>query len=175
MHLAEPQHMAGMLNLRVPDMDCPGEESQIRRALENAGISPDSCPQIAAENNVEGGYGAMKRILAEHPECTGVFCATDTLAIGAANAIVKSGKKIPADISLVGFDGLGHDLLVRPNVTTVRQPVYEIGMRLAETLIARLNGGKFRRDVHHCACALTASTAVWFTVTPACACSARVK
>jgi len=50
------------------------------------------------------------------------------------------GMKIPADISLVGFDGLGHDLLVRPNVTTVHQPVYEIGKRLAETLISRLNG-----------------------------------
>lgn len=115
-----------------------------RRALENAGISPASCPQIAAENNVEGGYGAMKRILADYPLCSAVFCATDTLAIGAANAIVKAGKKIPADLSLAGFDGLGHDLLVRPNVTTIHQPVYEIGMRLAETLIARLNGSTTR-------------------------------
>ncbi len=115
-----------------------------RQALEEAGISPDSCPQIAAENNVEGGYGAMKRILADYPRVSGIFCATDTLAIGAANAIVKAGKKIPADLSLAGFDGLGHDLLVRPNVTTIHQPVYEIGMRLAETLIARLNGSTTR-------------------------------
>ncbi len=114
------------------------------RALESAGIDPVACPRIAAQNNVDGGYSAMKRILAEYPGCTGVFCATDTLAIGAANAVVKAGKKIPADVSLVGFDGLGHDLLVRPNVTTVHQPVYEIGMQLAETLIARLNGGKKR-------------------------------
>ncbi|MEA5047036.1 MAG: LacI family DNA-binding transcriptional regulator [Eubacteriales bacterium] len=114
------------------------------RALETAGIDPAGCPQISAQNNVDGGYLAMKRILMEHPGCTGVFCATDTLAIGAANAVVKAGKKIPADVSLVGFDGLGHDLLVRPNVTTVHQPVYEIGMRLAETLIARLNGEKKR-------------------------------
>ncbi|HML67778.1 MAG TPA: LacI family DNA-binding transcriptional regulator [Clostridia bacterium] len=114
------------------------------RALQMAGIDPASCPQLTAPNNVDGGYAAMKSILAEHPECTGVFCATDTLAIGAANAIVKAGKKIPQDLSLVGFDGLGHDLLVRPNVTTVHQPVYEIGMRLAEALIARLNGSKKR-------------------------------
>lgn len=114
------------------------------RALQTAGIDPASCPQLTAPNNVDGGYGAMKSILAEHPECTGVFCATDTLAIGAASAIVKAGKKIPQDLSLVGFDGLGHDLLVRPNVTTVHQPVYEIGMRLAEALIARLNGSKKR-------------------------------
>lgn len=115
-----------------------------RRALEEAGIDPQSCPQITAVNDVEGGYGAMKRLIVEHPEVSGVFCATDTLAIGAANAILKAGKKIPADLSLVGFDGLGHDLLVRPNVTTVHQPVYEIGMRLAETLIARLNGSQKR-------------------------------
>jgi LacI family transcriptional regulator len=115
-----------------------------RLALEQAGIDPGTCPQIVAENDANGGYGAMRRILAEYPLCTGVFCATDTLAIGAANALVKTGKKIPADISLVGFDGLGHDLLVRPNVTTVHQPVYEIGMRLAETLISRLNGSSHR-------------------------------
>ena len=115
-----------------------------RLALEEAGIDPQSCPQITAVNDVEGGYGAMKRLIVEHPEVSGVFCATDTLAIGAANAILKAGKKIPADLSLVGFDGLGHDLLVRPNVTTVHQPVYEIGMRLAETLIARLNGSQKR-------------------------------
>jgi LacI family transcriptional regulator len=114
------------------------------RALEAASIDASACPRHTAENNVNGGYAAMKRILAEDPGCTAVFCATDTLAIGAANAIVKAGKKIPQDVSLVGFDGLGHDLLVRPNVTTVHQPVYEIGMRLAETLIARLNGGKVR-------------------------------
>ena len=114
------------------------------RALTAAGINPDGCPQLAANNNVEGGYAAMKSILAAHPDCTGVFCATDTLAIGAANAIVKAGKKIPQDLSLVGFDGLGHDLLVRPNVTTVHQPVYEIGKQLAEALIARLNGSKKR-------------------------------
>ena len=114
------------------------------RALQSAGIDPATCPQLSTNNNVDGGYAAMKSILVEHPDCTGVFCATDTLAIGAANAIVKAGKKIPQDFSLVGFDGLGHDLLVRPNVTTVHQPVYEIGMRLAEALIARLNGSKKR-------------------------------
>lgn len=114
------------------------------RALQSAGIDPATRPQLSTNNNVDGGYAAMKSILVEHPDCTGVFCATDTLAIGAANAIVKAGKKIPQDFSLVGFDGLGHDLLVRPNVTTVHQPVYEIGMRLAEALIARLNGSKKR-------------------------------
>jgi len=114
------------------------------RALEAAGIEPSACPQFKAENNVDGGYSAMKRVLAEDPGCTAAFCATDTLAIGAASAVVKAGKKIPRDLSLVGFDGLGHDLLVRPDVTTVHQPVYEIGMQLAETLIARLNGSKKR-------------------------------
>lgn len=114
------------------------------RALESAGIDPSACPRLNAQNNVEGGYTAMKRVLADAPGCTAIFCATDTLAIGAANAILKAGKKIPQDLSLVGFDGLGHDLLVRPNVTTVHQPVYEIGMRLAETLVARLNGDKKR-------------------------------
>lgn len=142
--LANGHHHIAMINVNEDKDYTVDRALGFARALQQAGIDPAACPQLSTSNNVDGGYATMKSILAEHPDCTGVFCATDTLAIGAANAIVKTGKKIPQDFSLVGFDGLGHDLLVRPNVTTVHQPVYEIGMRLAEALIARLDGSKKR-------------------------------
>ena len=52
--------------------------------------------------------------------------------------------RVPEDFSLAGFDGLGHHLLCTPHVTTVRQPVYEIGERLAKTLLDRLDGSQKR-------------------------------
>ena len=73
-----------------------------------------------------------------------VFCATDTIAIGVASKLRHRGYSIPEDISLVGFDGLGHQLLANPTITTIKQPVYELGVMLANTLLDRLNGRKER-------------------------------
>ena len=72
------------------------------------------------------------------------FCATDTMAIGVCKAAAEMGLRVPEDFSLAGFDGLGHHLLCTPHVTTVRQPVYEIGERLAKTLLDRLDGSQKR-------------------------------
>lgn len=98
---------------------------------------------IYAANNVKGGYAAAESLL-KSQEFTGIFCATDTLALGAAKAVTEMGLKVPEDISIVGFDGLGHQLLTNPHITTVQQPVYEIGKMLAQALLNRINGEQGR-------------------------------
>jgi LacI family transcriptional regulator len=50
------------------------------------------------------------------------------------------GKRVPSDVSVVGFDGLGHHLLSTPRITTVQQPIYEIGQLLAKALLERIEG-----------------------------------
>lgn len=91
------------------------------------GIPVDPTLVIQAENSVEGGCSAAKKLLAT-TRCTAIFCATDTMAIGVCKAAAEMGLRVPEDFSLAGFDGLGHHLLCTPHVTTVRQPVYEIWM-----------------------------------------------
>ena len=66
------------------------------------------------------------------------------MAIGVCKAAAEMGLRVPEDFSLAGFDGLGHHLLCTPHVTTVRQPVHEIGERLAKTLLDRLDGSQKR-------------------------------
>lgn len=112
-------------------------------AIEDAGIPVDPTLVIQAENSVEGGCSAAKKLLAT-TRCTAIFCATDTMAIGVCRAAAEMGLRVPKDFSLAGFDGLGHHLLCTPHVTTVRQPVYEIGERLAKTLLDRLDGSQQR-------------------------------
>ena len=112
-------------------------------AIEDAGIPVDPTLVIQAENSVEGGCSAAKKLLAT-TRCTAIFCATDTMAIGVCKAAAEMGLRVPEDFSLAGFDGLGHHLLCTPHVTTVRQPVYEIGERLAKTLLDRLDGSQKR-------------------------------
>lgn len=102
----------------------------------------NNCTYRAADvefsaNQVSDSAAAVKKLL-KRGSYTAIFCATDTMAIGAANAISEMGLKVPDDISVIGFDGLGHQLLATPRVASVQQPVYEVGKLLAETLINRL-------------------------------------
>lgn len=112
-----------------------------KEALETVGETTDVDIVVNAPNNAQGGYTAMRKLLAVNT-FTSVFCASDTIALGAIRALVEAGKKVPEDISVVGFDGLGHHLLTSPHITTVQQPVFKIGKLLAETLINRIMGNK---------------------------------
>jgi LacI family transcriptional regulator len=110
-----------------------------KKALEDAGIRRDENLIIKSANSVNGGTTATKSLL-ERGSFTALFCATDTIAIGAVNAITETGLRVPQDISIVGFDGLGHHLLIEPHITTIRQPIFDIGKSLARVIIDRING-----------------------------------
>jgi LacI family transcriptional regulator len=106
-------------------------------ALAAAGIMPD--PQLEVESNFEigGGVMAAERLLdlAEPP--TAIFCFNDNMAVGAMQTARASGIRIPEDLSIVGFDDLEEAEIVTPALTTVRQPLAEMG-RIAVSLLMRL-------------------------------------
>lgn len=108
-------------------------------ALKKHNLTPQDRGCQRVTNNVQGGHDAALSLL-ETTDCTAIFCATDTIAIGVCQAITEKGLRVPEDISVVGFDGLGHNLLSTPHVTTVQQPVYQIGEMLAEQLLKELDG-----------------------------------
>lgn len=110
-----------------------------RLALLEHGLPCEETSVVYAPNDVDGGAQAARRLLA-FGGFTAIFCATDTMAIGAASEIAKAGLSIPDDISLIGFDGLGHQLLATPRLTSIQQPIYEMGKTLAQALLDRLDG-----------------------------------
>lgn len=112
-----------------------------RNALEENGIPFDPNLVLYTPNSVDGGELAAEALI-QKEKVTAVFCATDTIAIGVASKLKNLGYAIPEDISLIGFDGLGHQLLANPQITTIQQPVYELGMMLAATVLERLDGKK---------------------------------
>jgi len=69
----------------------------------------------------------MQKLLTLNDQPTAVFCASDMLAIGAIQAIKDSGKKVPEDYSIVGFDGVDIGQLISPRLTTIRQDARKIG------------------------------------------------
>jgi LacI family transcriptional regulator len=103
-----------------------GRLAGYRAALESAGVEFDPTLVIDADPNQEGGYGAYERI--SRLGVTAVFCHNDRVAMGVYDAVRVRGRKIPADLSIVGFDNqeviAAH---LRPPLTTVQLPHYELG------------------------------------------------
>jgi LacI family transcriptional regulator len=118
---------------------CATEERLIgyRGALTRAGIPLDPALEIESNFEIGGGYEAAERLLDSPSPPTAIFAFNDNLAVGVLQAARLRGLGVPADLSLVGFDDSEHAPLVTPPLTSVRQPLTEMG-RMAVTLLVRL-------------------------------------
>ena len=86
----------------------------------------------------EIGYRPMKALLERSRDFTAVFCFNDIAAIGAIRALKDAGLNVPEDVSVVGFDDIQSAALSTPSLTTVRQPLMEMGRRGAQLLLERI-------------------------------------
>jgi DNA-binding LacI/PurR family transcriptional regulator len=97
-----------------------------RRMVEHGDFSEDS------------GELAMRALLARAPELDAVFAASDLMAIGAMRALRAAGRRVPDDVAVVGFDDSHAARLADPQLTTVRQPIEEMGRSLARLLLSEV-------------------------------------
>jgi LacI family transcriptional regulator len=86
----------------------------------------------------EIGYIPMQALLEKTREFTAVFCFNDIAAIGAIRALKDAGLDVPGDVSVVGFDDIQSAAYSTPSLTTVRQPLLEMGKRGAQVLLERI-------------------------------------
>ncbi len=108
-----------------------------RGTLAEAGILADPELQIESDFNVTGGYEATMKLLALPDPPTAIFAFNDMLAIGVLRAARQCGLEVPDHLSVVGFDDTFEATVVHPALTTVRQPLAEMG-RMAVTQLVRL-------------------------------------
>jgi LacI family transcriptional regulator len=87
----------------------------------------------------EVGYGVTRKLLAAGESFTALFAFNDISAIGAIRALREAGRRVPEDVSVVGFDDIQSAAFQNPGLTTVRQPLREMGVIAAETLLRRIN------------------------------------
>jgi LacI family transcriptional regulator len=98
--------------------------------------------RVAGDYRAESAAAAVRAALTEGPPWfTAVFAANDVMALAAIEALVDHGVRVPEDVSVVGYDDTVFAALVRPGLTTVRQPVYEMGWVAADRLARSLSGG----------------------------------
>lgn len=88
------------------------------------------------------GFMAMTQLLAREDRPDGVVAFNDLLAIGAMQAIREQGLRVPDDIAVAGFDDIEAASLVEPALTTVRQPLHDIGQTACSVLLNLINGEK---------------------------------
>ena len=115
-------------------------------ALAQAGLAVDETLILFGDWQFASGYQHMRRLLALQDPPTAVFACNDLMAIGALRVIAESGRRAPDDIALVGFDDIPLASYVTPTLTTMRQPMYDLGWQAAEMLFDRVRHSEKRLE-----------------------------
>ena len=137
-HLLELGHRRIAAITGPPDMMATEERLRgYRAALAAAGVPADASLVVESDWEVDGGRRAGAALLELPDPPTAIFAFNDPLAIGAMQSIVAGGLRVPQDVSVVGFDDTVEAEFVTPRLTTVRQPLAEMG-RMGVSLLMRL-------------------------------------
>jgi LacI family transcriptional regulator len=138
-HLIRLGHQrVGMIAGRPPISSTVDRQRGYRRALEQAGVPFDEQLVATGGSTIEGGAAAVRALLELPSPPTAIFAANNLMTIGAVMALERHGLSIPRDIALVGFDDFAWADVFRPRLTTVAQPLYELGRAAAELVLKQL-------------------------------------
>ena len=125
------QHLAGPLEF----FEAAARSSAYELALQSAGLP--AAEIVVGDWTAEAGYRAAARIA---PDTTAVFSGNDQMALGLVHGLVDLGRRVPQDVSVVGFDDVPEAKFYLPALTTVRQDFEQIGRVAVESLIRQIEG-----------------------------------
>ncbi|MCL1796111.1 MAG: LacI family transcriptional regulator [Clostridia bacterium] len=111
-----------------------------REALDSAGLPYDPALVRFSPYTLQGGYDLMKQLYASRTGMTAVLVTNYEMALGAVMALNELNVRIPADLSLIGFDDMLLYSAVSPRLTIVEQPLEVIGSQVAQLILERLSG-----------------------------------
>lgn len=140
-HFTQLGHRHIGLVLPPPDLAYTEyRHSGYRDGLEGAGIPYRG--EYAVHGNLlrDGGFACANQLLDTHPELTALVCCNDMMALGAISALQQRGLRAGYDIAVSGFDDIPAAEYTHPSLTTVRQPIFQIGQGLVEMLVHIING-----------------------------------
>jgi DNA-binding LacI/PurR family transcriptional regulator len=138
--LAAGRRRIGMI---TGPLDTPGGTDRLagyREVLAEAGLSYDPALVVEGDYRRTGGEQAARRLLSQAPDMDAVFVASDLMAQGVVNALHQSGRSIPDDIAVGGFDDSPAATAVTPALTTMRQPFERISAEMVRMLLAQIAG-----------------------------------
>ncbi|MDX3095404.1 LacI family DNA-binding transcriptional regulator [Streptomyces sp. ME01-24h] len=146
---AAVQHLLDLGHATVRHIAGPKESfaaerrvSAWRSALQAAGREVP--PLLRGDWSAESGYEAGLRI-AEDPSCTAVFVANDQMALGLLRALAEHGRRVPEDVSVVGFDDIPEAATYVPPLTTIHQDFAEVGRRCVDGVLRQIRNDEAER------------------------------
>ncbi len=146
------EHLLGLGHRRIAIIHGPRDRSTgIERlegylaALQAAAIHAD--PALIREGNFkqDSGRELTRQLLELSPPPTALFCTNNLMTVGALQTLRERGVRIPADLSLIGYDDMEWWTLTDPPLTTVGQPVYDLGREAMRMLLSQIGKEKARR------------------------------
>ncbi|NWF69750.1 MAG: LacI family DNA-binding transcriptional regulator [Chloroflexi bacterium] len=140
-------YLAGLGHRRIvciagPSSATPsaGRSAGFKRALSEFGIRLSESAILPGDFQYSGGESAMRILLEQMPDLTAVFATNDLMAIGAMNVLQRAGRRIPDDVSVIGFDNVPQSAAMFPALTTIAQPTEQLARTSISLLLKRING-----------------------------------
>ncbi|MEM6561932.1 MAG: LacI family DNA-binding transcriptional regulator, partial [Planctomycetota bacterium] len=125
----------------APDIATAWEIRQTwQAALEKVGAEPTDAWIADGQYTEEGGAAAARKLVRSDIPFTAMLAMNDKMAMGAMSFLNHKGIKVPGQISVVGFDDLRHAAFVNPALTTIRLPLYDVGLTSCKRLIEKIKG-----------------------------------
>jgi len=138
-HLAALGHRRiGFIGGQISRGVAMGRLAGYRQGLADAGLPADVSLVCEGELDEDSGRRETLALLSLLHPPTAIFCVNDRTAFGALAALAERGRRVPEDVSVVGFDDIPLAALIRPALTTVRQPAHELGRLAATFLLGRI-------------------------------------
>ena len=146
-HLVDLGHRRiGYINGMKDWIEAQNRLAGYRDVLEKHGLPVDEALIRPGDWGVDSGYRAAQELVALEERPTAIFAANDIMALGAIYAIQEAGLTVPKDIAIVGYDDRDFAAWIRPPLTTIRMPSYEMGQAAARLLLKQFAGQELEDD-----------------------------
>ncbi len=131
-----------IFHISGPMTSKPAQErySGYLRAIEAKGLKPVEGHLLSGTYTGEWGFNGVQELIQRGLEFDGIFCGNDLIALGALKALHSNNIDVPNAVGLVGYDDIYMAEMVSPELTTVKQPNYEMGYQAAELLVSMIHG-----------------------------------
>jgi LacI family transcriptional regulator len=144
---AAAEHLLALGRRRIAFVGGPADHTTVadrregyRQALRRAGLGPNQALELEAGFTAPDGERAAEQLLAQSCRPDAVFCFNDHLAAGLVHALLANGCQVPDDIAVIGFDDVPLAPYLRPSLSSVAVPAYELGAAATTRLLQHLAG-----------------------------------
>ncbi|WP_332631825.1 LacI family DNA-binding transcriptional regulator [Halalkalibacter flavus] len=103
---------------------------------------------VYGDYEIQTGYEATLKLLNSTQKIDGIFAGNDLMAVGSLKAIYSLGLRVPEDVAVIGFDGINFSKITIPELSTIAQPIFEMGLLATDTILDEIVNNKKNQSFH---------------------------